>query len=104
MGVYRALLAVSEGMCVASSRATYTTEQMFLEVERDVCVLLDDLQDLNWSQRVCIPPFCVLSYLDALCNDLIVMRERCIRKARTKLLPQVQLRHLDAISWMQKGN
>ena len=36
----------------ASSRATYTTEQVFLEVERDVCVLLNDLEDLTGSQCV----------------------------------------------------
>jgi hypothetical protein len=37
----------------ASSCATYTTEEVFLEVERDVGVLLDDLEHLFYV-RTCL--------------------------------------------------
>lgn len=73
---------IGQGVVVGVYRAT--TEQVLLEVERDVCVLLNDLQDL-----------------DALCDDLVVKCEPCIRKPRMMLLPQVQHRHLDAISGAQ---
>ena len=65
MGVYRALPAVSEASayCTASSRATYTTEQVLLEVERDVCVLLNDLQDLAWGQRLSAYRVCAVCTL-----------------------------------------
>lgn len=58
------LLCASIEHCVgqpgrgASSRATYTTEEVLLEVERDVAVLLDDLEHLSSVSACSLSPAC----------------------------------------------
>jgi hypothetical protein len=103
------LLCASIEHCVcqscldASSCATYTTEEVFLEVERDIRVPLDDLEHLS-RVSACLVYLCHVPRTLMPSAMTCEMCELCVTKARMELLPQVRRRHLHGISCIHKSN